>query len=79
MHLSKYPVTSKNGNEYMVNVYERYSITYAEILQFVGRTKFRKRPIFRSVYGGNIDDIVFDAAKWNYNYIEIAKKTDRKL
>lgn len=32
MHLSKYPVTSKNGNEYMVNVYERYSITYAEIL-----------------------------------------------
>lgn len=73
-HLFKYPITSVEGNEYAVSIYEaRYSADlvkvslYKKVRGIFGREKFKCL-----TDSGNFAPC-YDEKKWNYDYIAMAK------
>ncbi len=73
MYLSKYPVTSKTGNEYRVDVFENHlGFIGVAIFKYSGLTKFRKREKFKHLYGNYTWDRHYDPSKHEYDYVKMA-------
>lgn len=74
MGLSKYPVVSSTGAEYLVNVYEdRFNTFVVEV--FVPTKRWHKK--MKRVSGGMCDGR-YDGDDWNYNLIAMAKNQIKK-
>lgn len=75
--LTKYPVLSEMGNEYYVTVTE-ISFGYTSVTIAIRTTGLFGRTKYKTVYGNKIGDVVFDASKWDFDYIEIARSAVKR-
>ena len=67
--MEKYPVISKNGNEYRVSFYELSTIGYTKCVVQVFRKRIWKINLFK-----RIDTYTFTPKKWEFDYIKMAKR-----
>ncbi|MGZ9868192.1 hypothetical protein ACU3L3_07195 [Priestia endophytica] len=72
--LTKYPVVSQQGNQYRIDAWEdKWGAAHIEVFEYLGKSKLFKRDKFKSVYGGDEYGTAYDASKWKYNYVAMAK------
>ncbi|AKO91991.1 hypothetical protein BEH_07685 [Priestia filamentosa] len=72
--LTKYPVVSQNGNQYRIDAWEdKWGTAHIEVFVYLGKSKIFKRDKFKSVYGGDEYGTAYDAPRWKYNYVAMAK------
>ncbi|KAA6472130.1 hypothetical protein [Bacillus swezeyi] len=72
-HLFKYPVTSKEGNEYAVSIYdERYSSNTVRVSLYKKTQGFFRKEKFKCLTGSGNWAPCYDEKEWKYDYIAMA-------
>lgn len=76
--MKKFPVISEKGDEYLVKIGRTFGAHIYEVFVYE-RRKIFGIPYFKQLNGGFLDDNVYDALKYEYDFVEMAKAEINRL